>query len=668
MEKKVIDQKEYLKKYLSSGDGDDKKKKKKKKMKLGAKTVKIIDDDIDLKNMRPMEENEFDIFINAEDAPQIAGVVDEHGSVDFSDKRRWKIIADDEGGDLTITRTNKETKHSKQVRDVSDNDLSPPRKQKRYLNDDLSSPGVSKKQRKEMHRKAKRDEDSDLSPPRVKPRKHRVPQSNSDSDNSQETDIPSHKVKNKAKRKENACDDSDLSPPRKTRNYDSDLSPPRKSKKHKSKKSSKHRDKSDSDLSPPRKSRKDSDSDMSPPRKNRKDSDSDLSPPRNRKSKDYDSDLSPPRKSKKHKHRTRNSDTDLSPPRRKYERDINVHISSKHKSRNDDSDLSPPRQSKKHRNSYPDSKRNRHDSPPRQHKYREDKIERTYKYYEKTSRSNKRYYDSDMSPPHKKNKDRDLSLSQRDDRDLYKSKTNKFNNRDEYDSKQYPHRGNFYNKERKSKRRDTDEEDNARRMKKTLDGKKAGLQDAEALREETEAYKKREAEHFSKLSKEVTGVGQAAVVRDTKTGKKRNLEAEAAEEREKQKRQAELDEKYAKWGKGLKQVEDREEKLKDDLYEMSKPLARYADDADLDKRLREQEREGDPMLEYIKQKQIKEGKRKPDRPQYQGSYMPNRFGIKPGHRWDGVDRSNGYEKRWFEAQNAKVARQEEAYKWSTSDM
>lgn len=61
----------------------------------------------------------------------------------------------------------------------------------------------------------------------------------------------------------------------------------------------------------------------------------------------------------------------------------------------------------------------------------------------------------------------------------------------------------------------------------------------------------------------------------------------------------------------LKQVQDREEKLKTDLYEMNKPLARYADDADLDKQMREQERQGDPMLEYIKQKQVKEGKRQP---------------------------------------------------------
>jgi hypothetical protein len=56
------------------------------------------------------------------------------------------------------------------------------------------------------------------------------------------------------------------------------------------------------------------------------------------------------------------------------------------------------------------------------------------------------------------------------------------------------------------------------------------------------------------------------------------------------------------------------------------------------------------------------------KPKYEGSFLPNRFGIPPGHRWDGVDRSNGYEKQWFEKQNARRAIDEEAYKWSTSDM
>ncbi|XP_076750579.1 uncharacterized protein LOC143423261 [Xylocopa sonorina] len=626
MEKKVINQKEYLKKYLASGHGDEKRKKKKKKMKLGTRTVKIIDDDIDLKNMRPMEQNEFDIFIDAEDAPQIAGVVDERGPVDFTDRRRWKIIADDEGGDLTVTSVDRETNQYKHVKNVSERDLSPPKKQKKYSDDDLSPPRTHKKQKSETSRASRRDEDSDLSPSRLKSKRHKVARNNSDNNESYEIDNAHHKIKTKTKRKQKVSDDSDLSPPRR--------------------------------------SRKESNPDGNSGR-NKEDSDSDLSPPRNRKNKNYDSDLSPPRKSKKHKHRTRNSDSDLSPPRKKHETNVNVHMSSKDRYRNNESDLSPPRQGKAHKDSYKGNKV----SQSRQHKYRDEKTERdkNHKHFENSFKSDRRHYDLDISPPSKKNRNMDTSHSRfKDDSYKYKS-SNKHNHQHKHRS----HREDSYNKETKSKHRSTDEMDegdNEQRMKKTLDGKTAGLQNAAALREETEAHKKREAEHFSKLSKDVTGVGQAAVVRDTKTGKKRNLEAEAAVEREKQKRQAELDEKYSKWGRGLKQVEDREEKLKDDLYEMSKPLARYADDADLDKRLREQEREGDPMLEYIKQKQVKEGKRQPDRPTYEGSYMPNRFGIRPGHRWDGVDRSNGYEKRWFEAQNAKVARQEEAYKWSTSDM
>lgn len=101
---------------------------------------------------------------------------------------------------------------------------------------------------------------------------------------------------------------------------------------------------------------------------------------------------------------------------------------------------------------------------------------------------------------------------------------------------------------------------------------------------------------------------------------------------------------------------------------MSKPLARYADDKDLDDMLKNKEWDGDPMLEYIRKKKKKNKDPVDDRPQYEGSYMPNRYGIRPGYRWDGVDRSNGYEKKWFEEQNAKKAREEEAFKWSTADM
>ncbi|EZA58094.1 BUD13-like protein [Ooceraea biroi] len=449
---------------------------------------------------------------------------------------------------------------------------------------------------------------------------------------------------------------TDSSVHRQSKNDDSDLSPYRRSKysknKHVDLKSSRRRTDYDSDSCSPEQL-KNYDSDVNLPKRSRN-NDSDLSPPR--QSRNNDSDLSPPRQSK-------NDDSDLSPSRKNAKHRLSTHGGRSYKSsgnRDSDSDFSPPRKRKQNVDAdlYESRKKDKgsHLSSARHraHRSRRDNSPRS-----NSSRADREHEYS-----------RNSSKQRRSSRDKRERKKDDYNHKPRsYSDTRERRKKSRWDEETDSERRHAESysRDHDGRMTKTLDGKTAGLQDAKALREETRAHKQREAEQFNKLSKTVSGVGQAPIVRD-KTGRKRNLEAEAAEEREREIQQREINEKYAKWGKGLKQMEDREEKMKNDLYEMSKPLARYADDADLDRELREQEREGDPMLKYIKQKQIKEGKRKPDPPQYRGSYAPNRFGVKPGHRWDGVDRSNGFEKKWFEAQNAKRARQEEAHKWSTADM
>ncbi|KAJ1521479.1 hypothetical protein ONE63_003147 [Megalurothrips usitatus] len=396
--------------------------------------------------------------------------------------------------------------------------------------------------------------------------------------------------------------------------------------------------KSRDDSSPPRRRRQDhsdespprrrTERDESPPRRRRHD-DSDASPPRKRNQ--SDSDASPPRKGGR-------NDSDASPPRQR--RSGKPHRPDKKQQY--DSDTSPPRKRTHNRSDASPSRKGRQqdvdESPPR--RKRQNSV---------SPQRRKRHSDSDTSPPRKRHgapERKQSSSARRDPNDSDASP---------------PRRGRADKKEERGVGGQRDD-----KMKTTLDGKVAGLQDAKRLKQELMELKQREDKAFAKMDDSLSGRGAMVVQRDRKTGLKRDFEQEMAEQRAKDEKESKKKEKYSRWGKGLKQVDDQQEKLAQDLYEMSKPLARYADDADLDSYLREQDREGDPMLEYLRNKKKEETKS--NLPVYQGSFPPNRYNIRPGYRWDGVDRSNGYESKRFAAINAKKAVEEEAYKWSTADM
>ncbi|XP_009076294.1 PREDICTED: BUD13 homolog, partial [Acanthisitta chloris] len=405
-------------------------------------------------------------------------------------------------------------------------------------------------------------------------------------------------------------DTPDPSPPRRQRQrHDTpDPSPPRRQRHDTPDPSPPRRQRHDTpDPSPPRRKRHDT-PDPSPPRRRRRHDTPDAPPPRRQR---HDTpDPSPPR-------RQRHDTPDLSPPRQRRRHDT-PDPSPPRRQRHDTPDLSPPRQRRRH--DTPDlspPRRQRHDSSPRREK--------------------------PPGSPGVKKQSRTKGRTSPAGRDQHRSRSPLDHS---------PHR------------RDTKGSPKKVNASTMSSGVRAGLVSADVLRREQQELRKpdRSIKHLEEESRNA-----ATVFRD-KTGRKRNLAQEQLEQRLKAEAEAKREEQYAKWGKGLAQERQQQQNVEDAIKEMQKPLARYIDDQDLDRMLREQEREGDPMAALIKKRKAKENKEK-EKPRYKGPAPPlNRFNIWPGHRWDGVDRSNGFEQQHFARIANRKAVQELAYKWSVEDM
>ena len=131
-----------------------------------------------------------------------------------------------------------------------------------------------------------------------------------------------------------------------------------------------------------------------------------------------------------------------------------------------------------------------------------------------------------------------------------------------------------------------------------------------------------------------------------------------------------LEKEKRDWALGTKQKIEFEQRQLDYLKELEKPFSRSVEDKELEDNLKSQMRFGDPMANYGKKSKKKDKKsKKSEKPKYSGPPPPpNRFNIPPGFRWDGIDRTNGFEKKYFRKTAERKALTEVAYKWSVEDM
>lgn len=435
---------------------------------------------------------------------------------------------------------------------------------------------------------------------------------------------------------------------------------------------------------------------LSPKRKNIDDMNSDISPPRRQKSRNDtpppepglrplgcggdDVDLSPLRQ-RKHHHTPSpdpngkrapsiHSDSDISPPRRSRARIDSPSPGHQLKlPRKDEDDFSPPRQRK-----------NRYDSPS---------LEPVISVG----------LDSDLLPPRKQRKENEsvptnYILPRRQRQKHYHASSPK------HDLEPAKSMGQSTELSSGRRRHDSSYQDDKRAShelvlspprEKELIGvasanepRRTGLISGRDIREEILKTKKDEISRFSAMDPHLSGKGAEPVFRDKTKGHRISKEDYLKiHQKEEEKPKEKLE-----WGKGLAQKREAEARLQELELERDKPFTRTKDDPELDKMLKERVRWGDPMAHLVKKKHtdavlpdLGDNEKMKESgfiiPQDVPSHSwikrgldaaPNRYGIRPGRHWDGVDRSNGFEKKMFLRMNQKQATEREAYLWSVSDM
>jgi pre-mRNA-splicing factor CWC26 len=208
--------------------------------------------------------------------------------------------------------------------------------------------------------------------------------------------------------------------------------------------------------------------------------------------------------------------------------------------------------------------------------------------------------------------------------------------------------------------------------------RRPGLQSAEDFGRNERAIKRAREEDLARIGS-ASGPNREETVYRDKHGRKLDMLTEYMRQQEGGDRSKERVEKAQyEWGKGSVQKQEAREAVEELEAVAAEPFARTADNPRLEKMRRETIHEDDPMAAYFREKSRKTSTSssssgravgKTGKPLYAGpNPTPNRFGLRPGYRWDAIDRSNGFEAKVLRKLNEKEAFNEERYKWSVADL
>lgn len=215
------------------------------------------------------------------------------------------------------------------------------------------------------------------------------------------------------------------------------------------------------------------------------------------------------------------------------------------------------------------------------------------------------------------------------------------------------------------------------------DGSHAGLQSAAAVTAQLERRQREEREQFE--AERRSGLARHGEEEETSyrdaTGRRVDLSMRRAEARRAAQEAEDKEREKAEMLKGEVQLEEarRRREVLEEARGMA--VARTADDEDMNREMKAQRRWNDPMERFLDAEERagtkavaggggvggKVGGKASRKPVYKGPAPPNRYGIRPGYRWDGVDRSNGFEAERFKAINRRERNKGLDYAWQMDE-